>query len=567
MACQAMVLTAWRATLQGWAEHSPWPEMQPTNLVALAHRVAPSLPAKGVTTGKPAPPERPPTPACADGTTRCEINTVVRCVEGAWKLDAQPCAENCQSGSCAEVCDPINDVCQDQTPLVCEDGAIVVKPACEGSTCKSGTCEGTCAPRTRRCGDGANVGFVQVCDGDGVWVNAGDNACDAGCTAGVCNGCTPGTVKCNGQIPINCVDGTPTPADPCEASACVEGTGDNAGCQGECVPGAGRCSDDGVPELCSGEGQWEPNPRESPEGAPCAFVCEGGRCQGVCAPGDVRCANNGAVQTCGENNAWGDITACAADEFCDPGTGGETADDENQSPAVAGCRACEAPPVGCDNPGDTFCENNDVIACTANEDNGCLERGAKLLTCPAGQNCEPGTGTCACDAEPPACAGEEGSRCQDGTTVVCTRDESGCLVLSQNELCDAGCAPDGKTCAGCQEGTVRCNQQTPSRCTAEGVYAAEMSCAAACVEGAGPGTGCVGTCVPGTRAVTTQPKPCAMKTASPSQTGNVRTPVPGAPAREIAKQMTPSALKVAGKVAGPTTPGAPSQHAKTTPTA
>lgn len=90
-----------------------------------------------------------------------------------------------------------------------------------------------------------------------------------------------------------------------------------------CQPGATRCLDEAVAQVCLRDGTWGDDPCVRGE----ACVAGADRCLPVvCEPGKSRCDGRWAQQTCGEDGrAWSFPSGCAADEQC---LGGD-------------CRACQ----------------------------------------------------------------------------------------------------------------------------------------------------------------------------------------------------------------------------------
>jgi len=103
--------------------------------------------------------------------------------------------------------------------------------------------------------------MLRVCSQAGSWGAA--MACPGGCSAGACNACMPGEVRC--------VDGS------------------------------------GV-QTCGADRQWS-------KAMPCSAGCDGTQCA-QCMDGAVQCVSSVELRQC-VNKRWGSATGCRPDSMCD----------------------------------------------------------------------------------------------------------------------------------------------------------------------------------------------------------------------------------------------------------
>jgi hypothetical protein len=171
--------------------------------------------------------------------------------------------QSCLDGACVEhECVPSDDFCSGKKVMKCADNGL---SSAEVTTCtatqycdaNSATCKnGVCNPNQPTC-DGNKA---TTCNPDGSGYTGGSTACTASqtCDVGVCvpHVCKPSSGFCQGQDVKRCAaNGLSSSVDTtCQNAACVA-TGDDAACQGECVPSSKRCNGNAV-QTCSSVGQW-----------------------------------------------------------------------------------------------------------------------------------------------------------------------------------------------------------------------------------------------------------------------------------------------------------------------
>src|SRR5262249_8293120 len=120
------------------------------------------------------------------------------------------------------------------------------------------------------------------CDSNGQWVLEG--ACATVCLGGSCTDCVPGAGRCTADGVQTCdFEGNWGAAEP---SSC-----------GICEPGAQRCNGT-TSETCDGSGSWIPN-------TVCPYACDEatGACTGVCIPESKECFE-GNVRICLSTGQW-----------------------------------------------------------------------------------------------------------------------------------------------------------------------------------------------------------------------------------------------------------------------
>ena len=136
--------------------------------------------------------------------------------------------------------------------------------------CKNGVCKGlVCTPGDRMC----NGPLLQVCMDDGTGYD--EVSCAPGtCSDGQCQGCTPGTTKCELNSVMQCDDGG-------TFQLWKECSGDEQCLNGDCrvcYPGTPKC-DGNDTYKCADDGKsWEF--QQSCGGG---MVCLGGQCQSLCS--------------------------------------------------------------------------------------------------------------------------------------------------------------------------------------------------------------------------------------------------------------------------------------------
>ena len=341
---------------------------------------------------------------------------------------------------------------------VCGDGALDVGEQCDdGNTLNGDCCSSTCqyAPNGSACAADGNQCTNDVCNGLGLCEHPNSSigtTCNADanlCTNDHCNGLGMCVFLSN----VTCQAAAP----PCEGGqVCNPGTG-------ACVnqpdaPSGTSCNTDGnfcTIDQCNGSGA-------------CVFIssvtcmaanppCEGGQ---TCNPGTGSCVNNPdapAGTSCNTDNNLCTIDKCNGFGLCElvstvscPGSTGDCDAGTSCNPMTGGCVANPDPPSG------TACED-DKNLCTIEKCDGfgnCIPFGEVPCTdptgeCDAGQGCNPLTGLCQFLDDPPSGSGCE----EDGD--LCTIEECdglGNCVFVGNVFCPGSTGP-------CDAGSV-CNSMT-----------------------------------------------------------------------------------------------------------
>ena len=462
------------------------------------------------------------TGTCQDGT-QPSCDDGVGCTEDSCDEVNDACVNTPDDASCdddnvcngLEICDPDND-CQAGTELDCDDLELCTSDSCDSVT--------GCANAPVVCPAG------EQCDSaDGECKPEPDCTVDADCDNGFfCDGaetCDAATGTCQSGTPPDCDDGVGCTVDTCDEvnDACVNmpddaSCDDNNVCNGsetcdpvnDCQAGTPLDCDDGNlcttdscdpltgcandPVVCPEGEQCDPGrpdecviPPECTVDADCddGMFCNGAEtcdtATGTCQSGTPPDCDDGVgctVDTCDEVN-----DACVNtpdDASCDDGdvcNGFETCDPVND------CQQGE--PLVCDDGNLCTTDGCDSVAGCANVP----------VECPAGEQCDPGTGEC---VTPPECTGDADcddgmfcngaeicdatGTCQPGTPVDCddgvdctvdtcdevadecanTPDDNACpddgLFCTGEEICDpaAGCVSTGDPCP---EG-MTCNEDT-----------------------------------------------------------------------------------------------------------
>ena len=313
---------------------------------------------------------------------------------------------------------------------------------CPGSSVCTG---GECTPRT-----------VQACDEatpcpDGF-------ACNA---TGVCEAVVPGVTDTDGDGVTDDVDNCPAAANPDQADADADGTGD--ACDDPVADECGGSDECEFGQVCAAEsGACEEVGCGNDEDCPADALCVGTICRyapectgdgdcndvigtcldGQCQPGcefDDDCGPEG-ISLCIDNEC---LFACEDDNTCDPGercTDGACVPDECTGEGFEGCPEGER----CNGNGacEPFTPCEDDSACQDDEfcENGICEEARTCgsdINCRAGEICSNGTCRLAPTCETAADCGEDES-CIANVCVpfLCRGDED----------CDAGEVCDGGVC-------------------------------------------------------------------------------------------------------------------------
>ncbi|GMV42146.1 MAG: hypothetical protein AMXMBFR64_38620 [Myxococcales bacterium] len=373
---------------------------------------------------------------CQTGATQCVGGGVSQCIQGTWSAP-KPCptGQSCKDGVCQGGCQPGATQCTNGGVSTCVQGAwSAPKPCPSGQSCKDGACQGGCTPKCAG----------KQCGGDGCGGSCGTCPQGAACSNGLCvqPGCIPGQSICDGSTVLACgADGTWVPIQKCPA---------NTMCQnGQCVGAGKSCAD--IVE--------------------CAFACSSGslECIMMCQEGatDAAAQSFNVLVSCVLN--WCDatnpmcfqqvITNQCAKQFdacmggCVPSCAGKQCGADGCGGICGECKqgtSCSngqcIPTTQC-TPGQTICQGNTVLGCSAS--------GAwtPVQQCPADTPCVAGKCQGGCV---PSCAGKQcGSNgcggscgtCPDGLTCSagqCTQISTG--TCSDIVTCGAGCGLNDKAC-------------------------------------------------------------------------------------------------------------------------
>jgi len=452
------------------------------------------------------------TPVCCEATDSCRAQccTNLDCPSNGLFCDGP---EVCSNGICVSAGNP----CSGGTPLCCEDIDVCAAQCCSNAQCQAPQppCEGgqTCNRTNGLCAtepDGVfgtpceaegNLCTIDHCNGAGSCVLLGNRSCQAAvppCEGGeTCNPATgncdanadgaAGTVcerdgnlctndRCNGSGTCAFVSNVPCQAavPPCEGGAlCQPGTGQcvnqaDAPLSTECERDGDRCTND----HCNGTGQ-------------CVFLSSV-TCQAADPPCEGGELCNSGTGLCDEQEDADVTTFCESDgdlctvEHCD-GTGQCVFLDDvicqAASPPCEGGQTCNSTTGDCDLNADaavgTACEREGNL-CTIDRCNGagvCVASSTVVCPgsageCDAGTHCDPDTGSCVNDPDPPV-----DTPC-DTDDDLCTIEEcdgNGSCVLVGNVTCQTAVLP-------CEGGAV-CDPDTGA-CVAQPDGALGTSCEA-----------------------------------------------------------------------------------------
>lgn len=381
-----------------------------------------------------------PEEGCVVGQTRCNANTIIRCLAGGEEVmepcdDGSVCLETGGSAMCHEIiCEAGDRTCQDaETVSVCNTTGteLVEEPCAQGDVCTEGVCGPIpCEPFEIGCADD-NTAFA--CDADGQ-IELLPCRSDQFCEDALCRdrACTPGESQCVGDTIVSCNDaGTEVQRVYCgDQPQCAENPGGCACVDLDCVPrvcvpGSRRCVGNGS-QACSEDGTTWLAREACGEADECV--------EGSCVPSEcetgTRVCSGEVLLTC--EGTWSARDCTASDRICEDGACRE--------------RACE--------PGAPLCADGDVATrCNVRGDG--VEPGTDCgdlgLTCRDGQcldTCEPGA-----------------RRCENGTVRICENDGLGERVIDcgDTQICLDGfcrapvCEPgelgcDGSRIAECNDG-------------------------------------------------------------------------------------------------------------------
>ncbi len=324
---------------------------------------------------------------CIPDSKACEGNVPISCDMTGKKVSGNVCPILCDKGVCAATCTASSKQCNGLVPQTCVAGAWSNAAAC-AFVCKDGACVGACKPGDKRC---TNL-TAETCDANGAWV-AAPKACDFGCTAGVCSGCTT-DAQCLAKFPT-------TPACNVSTGTCAV-----------CAPGAKRCTNS-VPQECGATG-WA-------DKTACPYVCKDGACGGECVPTSTRCSGREA-QICDAAGLW------SLKQLCN---------------VCSGSGTCTGVCV----PGEKQCSGNTPQTCSGGQwvdeaacDYACVGQGICTTACSTDVQCSAKPATPVCNTTTGVCV-----ECL--TANAC----GGCGALSgaPNEACSGG-APDPRGCGKLQ---------------------------------------------------------------------------------------------------------------------
>ncbi|MGB0588113.1 MAG: hypothetical protein ACPGU1_00400 [Myxococcota bacterium] len=437
-------------------------------------------------------------------------NGSMRCIQGRCAIDPETVVSCTADSVCAGAsCDPATGEC-------------TVEDVDDGTACD----DGDACTQADNCVDGACVGEVITCDGDGPCVIADchpssgckttfvGGACDNGdgCTA--LSGCLAG--QCNELLPVLCEsvdvcidlacdpeqgacvetantalcnDGNPcTDGDVCAGGACV-GTDINCNDGNPCTVGAcseGTCVQDGS--------SFEAVLCDDGNGCTAGDRCVAGVCEGV-ESAECQCGTDSDCES------YDDDDVCTGTLICsDAGTcvvaEGTTVGCESLEPGPCQVAACDKVSGDCslaERPNGAVCVPTGLCS-----GEGVCEFGACILAeSPCDDDnpctldtCDPVIG---CVYTPTSGSCDDGNPCTDGDSCeagVCAGGSNFCVCAN-----DAGCAPydDADLCNGslvcidnyctADEATVVTCEESGSACTVNVCDPATGTCAAEPVDG------------------------------------------------------------------------------------